>query len=169
MKVLLICSMVLLLSACLTTTPKIATPAPVTELGFKRIDQKCAEQAFARAQTKMNAIGAYIATAENAEICLQDINFSSTHPDNQQAMQLQALAVNSFVKAGDMASAKSSLDTFRQKFPLQDLVYQDFTSFVDTATALLEHRNLSHHQLARLNINPTLRAELQRQQRWSAE
>jgi len=70
------------------------------------------------------------------------------------------------VSFSNASSAQQSLKDFRMRFKKQDLVYADFTSFIDTATALLEP-NLSERQLAMLNINPTLRNELTRARNWS--
>jgi hypothetical protein len=94
------------------------------------------------------------------------MSFHPRHPDNQLAMRLNALAVVNFVKSGDLSSAQSAFDGFKVRFVQQDLVFADYTSFVDTATALLQP-NLSARQVAMLNINPTLKSELARKRQWS--
>jgi hypothetical protein len=46
------------------------------------------------------------------------------------------------------------------------LYFADYSSFFDTATALLEQQTLSRHQLAALNISADLRTEIERHQYW---
>jgi hypothetical protein len=81
-------------------------------------------------------------------------------------MQLNALALVNFIKAGESKLAEHSLAEFRTQFPQQDLLFADYTSFVDTAVALLKYNELSAHQLQVLNINTALRNELKRQNYW---
>ncbi|GLR69746.1 hypothetical protein [Agaribacter marinus] len=167
MKHLLILSFIAFISACGTTETAQTFPEKNNE-SVKGIDKQCADLVFARENNSIGQSnsGYFYAIAENAEACLSGIRFSPKHPDNALGMQLQALAVTNYVKSGDINGAKQAFESFRAKFPLQDLVYADFTSFVDTATALLEKDSLSSHQLAMLNINDDLRAEIQRQKTW---
>ncbi|MBF7073063.1 hypothetical protein ISG33_06585 [Glaciecola sp. MH2013] len=107
-----------------------------------------------------------LALAKNAERCVDGIHFDSQHPHKEKAMQLKALAVMNFIKAGDSKSAKKSFDEFIRQFPQQDLFFSDYSSFVDTATALLNHKSLSKNQLMVLNINQAMRDDLVRQYHW---
>ncbi len=147
------------------TEPQVAALEPSSS----RLDQNCVEQVFKREAQSNGHASQFLALANNAEACLGNQQFSANHPDNHTAMQLQALAVTSYIKSGEVSLAKSALTEFKRKFPMQDLVYPDFTSFLDSATALLEYEHLSQYQLARLNINPLLRKELDRQQRWLSQ
>ena len=168
MKVIATLLLLILISGCNTTTSHVS--APVETLNdIARINQDCAAQVFSRIGVTGSNVGAFVGVAENAEACLADLDFDVQHPDNQLAMQLQAIAVNSYFKAGDIQAAKAAFSQFRNKFPMQDLVYDDFTSFVDTTTALLQYKQLTALQLERLNINPVLKAELARQQRWTLQ
>lgn len=172
MKVILTILLIILVSGCKTTDTPIAAPVEILndkDNDIERINQACAGQVFSRIELPNNSVGSLVAIAENAEACLRDTHFSATHPDNQLAMQLQAIVVKSYFKAGDIRSAKIAFTQFRTKFPMQDLVYDDFTSFVDTTTALLQYKQLTSLQLERLNINPVLKAELARQQRWTLQ
>lgn len=133
-----------------------------------RLDRVCYTQVLARE----NSVGAsadiaqQIALAKAATRCIENKSFYPKHPDNQIAMQLNALAVVNYIKAGETDLAKHSLASFRATFLQQDLLFADFTSFVDTAVALLEYDALSAHQLQTLNINKNLRNELKRQEYW---
>ncbi|GBL05407.1 hypothetical protein [Glaciecola sp. KUL10] len=136
---------------------------------LKRVDFACEQQVKQRESALESGtnLGAYMALANHAERCINGISFFPKHPDNQTAMQFNALSVLNFIKAGELKSAKQSLEQFRKRFPRQDLVMPDYTSFVDTATALLARDGLTERQLNLLNINSTLKSELARQQYWS--
>jgi hypothetical protein len=143
--------------------------APLVELNNEqRMDFKCVEQVQSQQSgIKTPTISQFIALANTAQHCVGGIQFSPQHPDLKTAMQFSALAFVSFVQAGDMQSASTALSDFRATFPQQDLFFDDFTSFVDTATVLIKQTDISPHQLASLNINPTLRAEINRHRQWS--
>ncbi|WP_371195180.1 hypothetical protein [Glaciecola sp. SC05] len=167
-------NLVLLLSALVMTAGCSMTtaqaPAQVEEAiaEGQRLSSKCVTQVFEREHAVRTSISAaqFMALANQASACLGDITFYPAHPDNETAMRLNALAVVNYLKSGDIAQAKSSFTHFTRRFAQQDLVFADYTSFLDTATALLEP-NLSSRQLAMLNINPTLRSELNRTREWS--
>ena len=146
----------------LTTNKQTAVPS------LDRLDADCHSQVLQR-ESSVGAsadIGQQIALAKAAERCIENKSFFPQHPDNQMAMQLNALAVVNFIKAGETQMAEHSLAEFRAQFPQQDLLFADYTSFVDTAIALLQHDELSAHQLQILNINTALRNELKRQEYW---
>ncbi len=156
---------VLILSACgMTEQPQSQPYATI----YERMDNQCISQVQNLQEALSTANPSqYLTLAHSASHCVGDIAFSPQHPDNQIAMQFNALAVFNFVKAGDMHSAKQSLVEFRSRFPQQDLLFDDYSSFVDTATALIKQQELSEQSIAMLNINPVLRAELKRQRKWS--
>ena len=104
--------------------------------------------------------------ATTAERCVANKHFSAEHPDKEKAMQLTALSVMNFVKAGDTERAQDNFELFTRLFPQQDLFFADYSSFVDTATALLSYQTLSKSQLMTLNINRAMRDDLIRQQHW---
>lgn len=108
----------------------------------------------------------HIALADRASRCIENLHLHPKHPDNQKAMQLSALAVVNYIKAGDSEGAKSAFERFRYQFPQQDLLYKDYSSFVDTITALLNYDTLASHQIRMLNINESMRDELSRQYHW---
>lgn len=167
----LILSAFVLVSGCSTT----ATPASVSELNtqisvLERIDTKCKEQVQSQQRANTNpTLSQYLSLAHAAQHCVSDIQYSPQHPDVETAMQFTALAFVNYVNAGDMDSARNTLEMFRSSFPQQDLLFADYSSFVDTAYVLVNTHSLSHHQLLSLNINPTLRAEITRQRKWSID
>lgn len=159
---------ILLLSGCNMTEQAdviaVADNLPV----FERMNTKCIDQVQSQqSATNQTDLSQYLALANTAQYCVGDIQYSPQHPDVETAMQFSALAVVNFVKAGDIQAASLALSQFRAKFPQQDLLFGDYTSFVDTATVLVKQEEITAHQLTYLNINPTLRAEITRQRKWS--
>ena len=164
---------ILLLSAC-----NITSPAEVHALDTSRqsanssADQRMNVDCIKQVNTQQNklvspSLSQSLSLANTALHCVGDIQYSPAHPDTTLAMQFTALAFVHFVKAGDMKLASDTLIQFRNTFPQQDLLFNDFTSFVDTATVLIKANDISTFQLTSLNINPALRAEIQRQRQWS--
>jgi hypothetical protein len=98
--------------------------------------------------------------------CVNGIQFPKGHPDADKALRLMALSVMNFVKGGDIDGAQIALRKTQSKFPDKDLYFADYSSFFDTATALLEQQTLSRHQLAALNISADLRTEIELHQYW---
>jgi hypothetical protein len=140
----------------------VAAPA------LERLNAQCHSNVLEREVSVGDSpdIAQQIALANAASRCIENKSFFPQHPDNQMAMQLNALAVVNFIKAGETQLAEQSLAQFRKQFPQQDLLFSDYTSFVDTAVALLQHSELSAHQLSVLNINKSLRLELKRNDYW---
>ena len=170
---------IVLLSACSSTQPSNKHDEFSANVDvFDRIDSSCVNQLMHQQglsnqnqqETRESASftqSQYIALANTARFCIQDLEFSPKHPDLQTAMQLSALAFSNYLNAGDMRQASETLSDFRKQFPQQDLYFSDFTSFVDTATALVKQSKMGRAELNMLNINQSLRDELNRQQRWA--
>jgi hypothetical protein len=132
------------------------------------MDTGCIKQVQAQQANIANpSLSQSLSLANTALHCVGDIQFSPGHADVKIAMQFSALAFVNYVKAGDMTAAANTIAAFRQKFPQQDLLFADYTSFVDTATVLVEQSELTAYQLTSMNINPTLRDEITRQRKWS--
>lgn len=158
----------LLLSGCDMTGQAEVIVADTNLPEYERMNPQCVQQVHTQ-QLALNqtTLSQHLSLANTAQYCLGDIQFSPQHPDLETAMQFSALAVINFVKAGDIKAGSSALSEFRIKFPQQDLLFDDYTSFVDTATVLVKQDELTTYQLTYLNINPTLRAEITRQRKWS--
>jgi hypothetical protein len=86
--------------------------------------------------------------------------------EKQQIMQIMATITLTNIMAGDIKAAKSQLQAFEIQFPREDLYLPDYTSFIDTAKAIIEGNKLSTQELASLNISRELRQELERQSYW---
>lgn len=149
-------------------TTSLDTNVNTTLASSQRMDTQCIEQVNAQqASIDAPSLSQSLSLANTALHCVGDIQYSPAHADVKIAMQFSALAFVNFIQAGDIVAATKTLAAFRQKFPQQDLLFADYTSFVDTATVLVEQHDLSSYQLTSLNINPTLRDEITRQRKWS--
>ncbi len=135
---------------------------------YQSIDAACEQQAIEMdsfAQQSGQA-AQYLASARAMLRCVNGIQFTKGHPDSDKALRLMALSVINLVKGGDIDAAQIALKKTQSKFPNKDLYFADYSSFFDTATALLEQQKLSRHQLAALNISADLRTEIERHQYW---
>jgi hypothetical protein len=151
-----------------THTVALNTSLEEPQSNIQRLDMTCYSDVRER-ESKIGHSGSaaqQLALAKAATRCIENKSFFPQHPDSESAMQLSALAVVNYIKAGETQMAEKSLVGFRQQFPKQDLLFSDYTSFVDTALALLKYKTLSAHELQTLNINTGLRNELKRQQYW---
>jgi hypothetical protein len=158
------------ISACSSTTksePSLLI-SNINNNDFQTIDAACEQQAIKMdsfAQQSGQA-AQYLASAKAMLRCVNGIQFPKGHPDADKALRLMALSVMNFVKGGDIDGAQVALRKTQSKFPDKDLYFADYSSFFDTATALLEQQTLSRHQLAALNISADLRTEIERHQYW---
>ena len=160
------------ISACSSTT-KSETNVRVSNNDmsndyYQSIDTACEQQAIEMdsfAQQSGQA-AQYLASAKSILRCVNGIQFPKGHPDSDKALRLMAMSVLNFVKGGDIEAAHIALKKTQTKFPNKDLYFADYSSFFDTATALLEQQKLSRHQLAALNISADLRSEIERHQYW---
>jgi outer membrane PBP1 activator LpoA protein len=135
---------------------------------YQSMDTACEQQAMEMdsfAQQSGQA-AQYLASAKAMLRCVNGIQFPNGHPDADKALRLMAMSVINLVKGGDIDAAQVALRKTQSKFPNKDLFFADYSSFFDTATALLEQQKLSRHQLAALNISAELRTEIERQQHW---
>lgn len=164
LKATILCATVVLSGCAMTEIGQ----TPVTEQNFERIDSACIKQIRTAQSLPLSNVAQHLSLANSALFCIGDIAYTPQHPDTKTAMQFNALAVMNYIKAGDMQAAQEAFIRFRQTFPQQDLMFADYSSFVDTASVLLAQQQMSAKQLTLLNINPKLRDELNRQRRWAA-
>lgn len=158
------------LSGCYSNTNSTPADIIVSNASFERLDPNCIEQVLDAQQAMVApSVSQYLSLANTAEHCISKKQFSMNHPDLQTAMQFNALAVVNYVNAGDIEAAQKGLDAFRIRFPQQDLLFNDFSSFVDTATALLRQHELTAFDLTMLNIAPSLREEIKRTRKWTLQ
>ncbi|WP_158966441.1 hypothetical protein [Paraglaciecola sp. L3A3] len=164
--------MAVVISACSSTQ----SSAPVVKVinqqpdysYYQSIDTACEQQAIEMdgyAQ-RSGQPAQYLASAKAMLRCVNGIQFPKGHPDTDKGLRLMALSVMNFVKGGDINAASVALRKTQSTFPDRDLYFADYSSFMDTAKALLNQQKMSRQQLAALNISPDLRAEIERNQYW---
>lgn len=163
-----------IVSGCSSTTSSLSSlpvsnqPSYTPTAYYQSMDDACEQQAMdmdSFAQQSGQA-AQYLASAKAMLRCVSGIQFSKGHPDADKALRLMAMSVINLIKGGDIDAAQAALRKTQSKFPDKDLYFADYSSFFDTATALLEQQKLTRHQLAALNISADLRSEIERQQYW---
>lgn len=113
----------------------------------------------------------YAASAKTLDQCLTDIDeYRDVVPVTsiesvEQRMQVHALTVLNYIKAGDINNAKLQLRTFEMSYPGRDLYFSDYTSFVDSLTLLLGI-DIFEGRREVFNVNPTLASEVSRYRYW---
>ena len=128
---------------------------------------KIAEHAESAASTAQ-----YLAAAKAMNNCvttaLKKRSFNTDKYQDQQdtIMKMMAVATLNFIKAGDVLTATREVNRFKRVYPNQDLYFSDYTSFLDTATALLSPEPLRASQISSLNISRILRDEIERKDYW---
>lgn len=153
-----------LMSAC-SATQKSNSSADVNSI----IDPHCKAQAFdmERHAQATASVPQYLAAARALDNCIPALLPDDISDDESQyVMQMMAVSTLNYLKGGDVANAQNKLEQFDRRFPQQDLYFRDYTSFRDTANALLFNKELSENQIASLNISRQLRDELERQHYW---
>jgi hypothetical protein len=160
------------ISACSSTTKNKAnlrvSNNDINNDYYQSIDMSCEQQAiemdsFAQ---KSGQAAQYLASAKAMLRCVNGIQFPKGHPDANKALRLMAMSVLNLVKGGDIDGAHITLKKAQSKFPNKDLYFADYSSFFDTASALLNQQKLSRQQMAALNISADLRTEIERRQYW---
>lgn len=156
------------ISACSSTTKSEPHLKVSNNDYYQSIDATCEQQALEMDSFAQQSgqPAQYLASAKAMLRCVNGIQFPQGHPDADKGLRLMALSVMNLVKGGDIDAAHIALKKAQSKFPNTDLYFSDYSSFFDTATALLNQQKLSRHQLAALNISSNLRTEIERHHYW---
>ena len=113
----------------------------------------------------------YAASAKTLDQCLTDIDeYRDVVPvasieSIEQRMQVHALTVLNYFKAGDIKHAKLQLRAFELSYPGRDLYFSDYTSFIDSLSLLLGIDTVEGRRKV-FNVNPTLASEVSRYRYW---
>ena len=82
-------------------------------------------------------------------------------------MRVLALAVQNYLKGGDVEAARFAFSDFSTVFGNADLIYADGSSFSDTMYALLyQHADQKQLALASLNARKSVKKEIRRSWYW---
>ncbi|PAJ75169.1 hypothetical protein CJF42_06675 [Pseudoalteromonas sp. NBT06-2] len=174
---------IVLLTGCSSTTPTSKTVQPISNVAVLDVnaqekqpeyvqpvtlDENCKHNALAldNAARTSRSTAQYLASARLLSNCISDFSHKMPLQLSQNVMQLHALSIFNYIKGGDVSQAKIAFVQFKSAFPGQDLYFNDYTSLIDTATALLEPSTINEQQMVSLNISTQLRDELKRRQYW---
>ena len=164
----------IMLSACSTTaqqTNEQAVNLTNDQLNAE-INNQCQNHAnnIAKHAESTASIAQYLAAAKAMNSCvdtaLQKRNYKNHQSQQDTIMKMMAVATLNFIKAGDVVTATREVNRFKRIYPNQDLYFADYTSFLDTTTALLSKEPLHASQIISLNINRALRDEIERKDYW---
>ncbi|MGJ8691264.1 MAG: hypothetical protein ACSHW0_02140 [Thalassotalea sp.] len=167
----LACSAALLLSACSSTSDLVT--APVQEA--VNYDQQrtvminpCKASADEMALSAANSQSQpqYLNAAKIYRSCSVSVLSNNQQADTSAAMRLFVLSTMNFIKGGDLKAANNMVERFKRSFVQQDYYFANYTSFLDTAEALLQSGPTNAQLLATLNISTSLRQELLRKDYW---
>jgi len=164
-----------LMSACSPLTTAQA-PGPSTNVIERAKDMQavlafneCAEDGkmkdIAAASAQEQAL--YLSSADTLTGCEGALGEAVQLIDQRDRMQISALAVQNYLKGGDVAKARLALDEFQARFGPDDLIYADGSSFADTMHALLfQHAQREQLALSTLNAKPGVKDEIRRAWYW---
>jgi len=111
--------------------------------------------------------GQYLASADLLAGCDEKLRDSASLVPVEKRMQAKALAVQNYIKGGDIQAARLALTDFETRFDGADLVYADGSSFTDTMHVLLhKFDERIGYQLASLNARRKVKDEVRRAWYW---
>jgi len=162
------------LSACSTTAEQKDELPVVSNHNEQQvdIDSSCRDHARSIASHAETAASTaqYLAAAKAMNNCvstaLQQRTYNNNPNQQEIIMKMMAVATLNFIKAGDVLTATREVDRFKRVYPNKDLYFADYTSFLDTATALLSAEPMGPSQISSLNISRVLRDEIERKHYW---
>lgn len=165
------------LSGCLVTTG--SQPAPDSGINYRmarhaevealRTYQDCHEEALAldRLGRSQASSAKFAASAAVAEGCEADLGMAASALPVDIRMRNTALAVQNYVRAGDVDSGRRMLAAFDGAFPGQDLYLPDGSSFIRTMDLLVgDHDSTDLGPYSRVNGSDEVKSELRRLVYW---
>lgn len=110
----------------------------------------------------------YLTSARLLESCEAKLGPAAATLPPDERMHAYGLAVQNYIKGGDLDRARSALGRFETAFAGQDLYYADGSSFTDTMGALLgRYDGADFGRFSTLNVNAELKAEMRRVTYWA--
>jgi hypothetical protein len=173
-KLLMYFLIVITMSACSTIPPNTKNQDldRNADKYTRQADAECQDHAqnMANHAESIASNAQYLAAAKAMSSCvsnaLQNSAFNPSDEHDVFIMKMMATATLNFIKSGDVNTASREVERFKRNYPNQDLYFADYTSFLDTATALLSLEPLHSSQLSALNISRVLRDEIERKHYW---
>lgn len=111
----------------------------------------------------------YLSSARLLESCEAKLGPTAGEIAAEERMHAYGLAIQNYIKGGDMDNARSALDNFERAFVGKDLYYADGSSFIDTMGSLLgRYEGQDFGQFSTLNVSADLKAEMRRVAYWAS-
>lgn len=156
----------LLLAACISpTTTKPSSAVSSADISAHHQFVNCKQDGLLldASAKKRQSPAQYRAAANTLNQCLLELNNYQDVVAVEERMQVHALTVLDYMKGGDVAQARRQLDDFELTYPNSDLLFADYTSFIESMHVLLWSDGVEG---ASLNINTALKSHLNRQRYW---
>ncbi len=162
-------------SACTTTPNPIAEGIGFRETRFQEVSsmrqyRACRDEALELdRQARASAAPArYLASAKLIEKCEADIGPGASGVAQEERLRAWALGIQNYLKGGDVAKARSNLESLKAAFAGQDLYYPDGGSFVETMELLLGLRDKTAvGEFSTTNAPGAVKDELRRVRYWT--
>lgn len=153
------------------------SPGPSTNVVERALDMQAVlafNDCVTEGKTRDNAASAasdqalYLSSADVLVSCEDQLGTSTQLVNQRDRMQISALAVQNYLKGGDVAKARLALNKFDEKFAPGDLIFSDGSSFTSTMHALLfQHDQREQLALSSLNAKSSVKDEIRRAWYWA--
>ena len=110
----------------------------------------------------------YLASARLLDKCEAEVGPEAAGVAVDERMRAYAVGIQNHFKGGDVARARSNLETFKATFGGADLYFADGSSFVESMETLLGLRDRKAvGQFSVANVSADLKSELRRVRYWT--
>lgn len=165
-KTLMLCTLTALVLGC-SHQNVVSQPEPIpVDLSSSKAFDDCLAS-LAEPLTAANTPATYHLGAKYALACLDEAPVITSSALQLSVMQVHALAITQFLKAGDMQEAVNQLNAFKASYPRRDLLLDDGASFVHSVELIVGQAPKEQSaEGSLLNASSSLKSELRRQQYW---
>ena len=128
----------------------------------------CKEEALSMDQNAQNTgnIAQYVTSADMLLSCEANVPSTLTKQIEEDRMKNYAIAIQNYIKSGDMSKASQALTKFKNHFS-DDLYFADGSSFIATMEVLTAQHDREHiGQFSAINIDEKLKSEIRRMNYW---
>ncbi len=169
-------AMALLAAACNPVTTAVQKEgigfrqARYAEISAMRSYRACRDDAVALdGQARAEGSSArYLAAARLLEKCEAEIGPEAASVGIDERMRAYALGIQDHFKGGDVARARTNLETFKKNFVGADLYFADGASFIESMEILLGHRDRGVvGEFSVANVSSQMKSELRRVRYWT--
>lgn len=130
--------------------------------------EQCRSEAMAMDSSaqRQQSTAQYHRAAVLFEHCVNTYSIYAEDIPADDMIELQALSVLGYIKAGELELASRQLQLMQSAFPHHDIYLQDGSSFIDSMTLLLTANITNQTQQRLLNTSKAVTSEFKRRQYW---